>query len=92
MFPIPIPLLKDSIQKDPVEGDVPEEEGHPQGGVVRQVVLANLQEASMTGQASQARLKFLLGQRIEHDVHSLAVGVVHDLRTTVTQSKLLFRY
>lgn len=46
--------------------------------VVGKVELADLQEAAALRQTAHGRQKFLLGQRVEYEVHSSTVRLHHD--------------
>ena len=71
--------LRHQRQIDVVEREVATEREQPQPGVAVDVALADLDEPSAEGQQFQPGALCGAGQRVEHDVDAVSVGVAADL-------------
>ena len=66
-------------QVDIVEREVAAEREEPQPGVGVDVAFADLDEPSADGQQFESGALCCAGQRVEHDIHAIPVGVTTDL-------------
>ena len=64
--------MEHGIQVDAVEGDVVVQRAHGQAGALEDVILADLQQRPVGRDAAHGRLKLVIRQRVQRQVHARA--------------------
>lgn len=65
--------VHDGVEEDAVHGDVVEQFGHAERGVLCQIDFADFEESTVTSQAAQRGLEHFVRERVQHDVDTTAL-------------------